>query len=954
MGNRKKGLGALLRRGVLGLLSLTFGVTALGLAPLYSEALTYTMTLTERGRLPATPTEAEGSKVDFRDAFLFAGKFASDKIPQPGGGFDVFNANHAYLSAERSNVVVLYDGVNNDQKASAWYTQKLSLNQPFEFESYVFLSNATVQAGSLGVPDGMTFVMQNDPAGIDAIGTAGGGLGVFPRNTSTANMIYNSVAVEFDTFSNQGTEETRFDQQLIDRGYPVSWPHVAVASTATSTSYGFVKNTVTLAYNEFDHMVPTVPSSRAEGNTWFGSWKKINVKWQPLADGIHGNLSYTFDNYPEQTVQLDIDKYFNSTPTATWDRKVTWGFTGSNGLAGNTFGAMITKLPQEPEIDVTRKVRNVTKGETVYRAETIADVGDRLEYQVSVKNQVVEDLDIPLKKASISEDLQTNNYVSGSFNFTNSMSSGAVAQPIVTIDGDNNFTFEDTTYEYLPGSSFGYTYAVTVGNDTTEFINDVAMSSTYSTERNYGETTVNVLPKNLALKKTVDNAVSVNPIVGDELTVKVELTAENGVYLMNTLTDSVPSGFDIVPNSTYIYNKGATGPNELLADSSVWSGNSLTVERAPTSWNVSGSAKNNTMVVEYKIKPTSAVKGKEVTFSKAATDGTNEYITATDKQEFQTESNNVTVKVKTDVIVSFKNMDDTLLAASKIISSNTDFNGKNPVTLYYNTGDSFDLTAVINEISGHIFTNDQLTKVSVDGNIVETDLAEAGSVIDIFYSAKTTLTINFVNEVGAQLYTPIIQDHNIGDFVDLTVDQDILDAIEDIELRQYVMAERPSDEDNIEITVGGTEVTYKFKGTLILSSAPDKIDFGLHNTGSYGAFSAEKPTYDNPLVVSDSRATLTRWTLTATVTEVMTSAEDPSYTLPEALIYKSDSGEEILELNQARVITTHQHARNGSYNVSEEEWENKDNGFEMKLSSTQYRKMSDYKATILFTVSETP
>lgn len=945
MNNGKK----VLQKMMFFLLSIVLCFISLNAGVMTSEA--YVVVGDENNRLPVTPDEALDSKVDFRDAFVFPGNF--------GGTATDYQANHAYLSNSRANVVMLYDGTIQNQKSMVWYGTKLNLNKPFEFEYYVFLSNQeNVDINGMG--DGIAFVMQNDPASTTAIGGRGGGIGVYPidNTASTVNMIYNSLALEFDTYDNDATHRPNYDAELAGIT-SVTWPHIALGTTATTTQRNYGNAAVREVYNNFTHRAVTLPQNRTEANTWFGDWKKVSVKWTPQADGVNALYTYQFEDYPAQSQLIDIDETFQSVwgtgARPTWDRKVTWGFTGSNYLTGNAFGVMITKLPQEPELTVERQVRNVTKGETTYRTNTVADADDILEYKVNVLNKVVEDSEISLKKTKVVEALKTNQYVPGSLSFSNSIASSGASLPTVTIDSDNNFTYVDENYEYAQGDSFEYKYLVTVGTDTKEFINDVKISSTYSTAQNYGETTVNVMPRNLQMDKKVDGAVSTNPIVDEEVTVTLEVSVEDGRFLMNKVTDSVPSGFEVIPNSTYIYNKGATGPNQLLSDSTVWSGSNLTVDRSANPWSVSGGqTETNTLVIEYKIKPTEAMKGKTVTLGKAATEGTNKYVSTADKHEYQAESNVATIQVKTDVVLSFKDLDDNLLAANKIISTNTDFNGKNPVTLYYNTGDSFDLTSIINEISGHIFTNDQLTKVSVDGDIVETDLAEVGSIITIFYSAKTTLTINFVNEVGAQLNAPITQEHNIGDFVDLTTDQDVIDVIEAIELRQYVMAERPTDEDNLEIIVGGTEVTYKFKGTLILSSAPDKIDFGLHNTGSYGAFTADKPTYDNPLVVSDSRATLTRWTLTATVTEVMTSAEDPSYKLPEALVYKSDSGEDILELNQARVITTHQHASNGSYNVSEEEWENKDNGFEMKISSTQYRKMSEYKATILFTVSETP
>lgn len=176
-------------------------------------------------------------------------------------------------------------------------------------------------------------------------------------------------------------------------------------------------------------------------------------------------------------------------------------------------------------------------------------------------------------------------------------------------------------------------------------------------------------------------------------------------------------------------------------------------------------------------------------------------------------------------------------------------------------------------------------------------------------------------------------------------------------------------------------------GVLELVSAPAKIDFGLQETGNLGRYRAENPEYDKnntPLVVGDSRATLSTWYLTAKVTKVLTSEDDSTYTLPNALKYKNDTSEEVLGLNESRTLVSHTYSmpnsietksdngekaqnlseskdatsrvagNNGIFNVSQEEWENKNNGFILELNSTDYRKMDDYTATILFTVSDTP
>ncbi|MGX7265610.1 isopeptide-forming domain-containing fimbrial protein [Enterococcus crotali] len=155
------------------------------------------------------------------------------------------------------------------------------------------------------------------------------------------------------------------------------------------------------------------------------------------------------------------------------------------------------------------------------------------------------------------------------------------------------------------------------------------------------------------------------------------------------------------------------------------------------------------------------------------------------------------------------------------------------------------------------------------------------------------------------------------------------------------------------LTVNSNEVGLpggKAEGVLSFISAPKMIDFGLKESGSYGNFSADDPEYDQSLVVSDSREVLTDWKLSAKVTKVMESTADHSYKLPEALVYKEGSRDNVLKLEEPYDII--KKAR-GSQNVSEEEWVKKGNGFKMVLEANQYRKLGEYTATVKFTLSET-
>ena len=157
--------------------------------------------------------------------------------------------------------------------------------------------------------------------------------------------------------------------------------------------------------------------------------------------------------------------------------------------------------------------------------------------------------------------------------------------------------------------------------------------------------------------------------------------------------------------------------------------------------------------------------------------------------------------------------------------------------------------------------------------------------------------------------------------------------------------------DSNEVGVPGTTV----KGTLSLVSAPEKIDFGKKKTTAYGAFTAEKPSYDLPLIVNDTRPVSTGWSLTVTLNEVMTYDDDHSYKMPDALVYKKGTSETPLQENMPLVIlSTAKDEAIGDYNVSDKEWESKGDGFKLVLKASQYRKDGDYTGKMTFTLNNTP
>ncbi|MGX7265057.1 isopeptide-forming domain-containing fimbrial protein [Enterococcus crotali] len=213
------------------------------------------------------------------------------------------------------------------------------------------------------------------------------------------------------------------------------------------------------------------------------------------------------------------------------------------------------------------------------------------------------------------------------------------------------------------------------------------------------------------------------------------------------------------------------------------------------------------------------------------------------------------------------------------------------------------------------------------------------------------LKISFVDENGTDIILPITQPKTVGDKIDLTADQEVLAALDEVRAKYYDLTDRPLEKFTIEAT--GNSVVYKFSGQLVFVSAPPKIDFGLKQTTAIAEVKAEKPEYTVPLVVLDNRANNQEWKLTVQVTDPLTSSDKTSI-LPDALIYKRGQDEDVLATGVTALISQQVSVKGTEFNVSKEEWEEKGNGFQFNLGKGQSRKMEEYTATILYSLGETP
>lgn len=948
------------------------------------------------------PEDAENTSINISDAFTLPGIYNAESQ---------YFRNNAYMSQDRSNVLILYDGSAQNQKSSIWYNQQLNLNYPFEFEAYVYLSD--VNKLDNGIGDGITFTLQRDPKLQNAIGGTGGGIGVFPNQRVSLTMIYNALSIELDTFFNDGIPN--YDLELIQEPFNLSrslaWPHIGMSTTATSGNLGNVSGykPIEFVYDHFTHRGLTSVSSATEQQNWFNKWVKLNVKWTPNGtpgdyNNIKtGDLSYTWGPIYDSTAtsvqhqyatktwpDINIDgtfgsEYSSSTGWTPENRYVTWGFTGSNYYAGNPFGVMITKLPNEPSVTVDRTVRNTSVTSEVASSSTQANPGDVLEYKVRVANTSTDGVTIPLRNTEIVEDLQDNSW-NQKFTYTSNLTSATAPTPEVT---GTNFTFTDTKNSIEPGQWFEYTYQVIVGADTTEFINDVEVSSTYSTLDNFGETNVTVYPDGLNLEKTVNDS---NPKVGDTVDITLDLTATTGISVLKTITDSIPVGFELVADSTLLTVYEGTdktqikGTEQLSAD--IWSGTSTSgynftfnADDDLTDYTLKellgGQINNNLLELTYKIKPTEAIKGeRNLPLGVASTNLTNKFNGQRGTLDYTVTAADLDLTVKTDLTFNFLDENGQPIAANVIESLQPDFSGTNPVVLYFNSDETYNYTTTIAEITANLLADHNLSLFRADVNGVSGSLTDMrgtvlkeGTVVDLYYGSKAVLVIEFVDEsglpldghtitVGEAVTNTIQTDLYVGDTVDLTspMYQLVQDKVADLLKAGYSEVIPPTNEGGVVINSIRETVKYQVNGQLAIMTCPENIDFGNLEYNGY-VQRVDAPTISDQLTVVDTRSDRSaNWVLKLSLLEQMEN-KDTGAVLGNALRYVTAPDNEIILDSTETEIYRNTSGNAGIFNITET-WGTTEGSNGLKLvfdpSTTTKSVVGSYSAKILWTLEEAP
>jgi hypothetical protein len=171
----------------------------------------------------------------------------------------------------------------NNQFGSVWNSNKINLNNPFDFVFNVYLGCLDANGA-----DGLVFVLQ--PVST-SIGTGGGGMGF--------QGIAPSVGIALDTWQNFEFNDPVFD-------------HISIQVNGD--------------INHLNDVVPLVQASSTNPNIEDCQWHTFRIKWDPATF----LLQTYFDGVFRQQATLNmVSTIFNNDPM------VYWGFSGATGGAIN-------------------------------------------------------------------------------------------------------------------------------------------------------------------------------------------------------------------------------------------------------------------------------------------------------------------------------------------------------------------------------------------------------------------------------------------------------------------------------------------------------------------------------------------------------------------------------------------------------------------------------------------
>lgn len=213
------------------------------------------------------------------------------------------------------------------------------------------------------------------------------------------------------------------------------------------------------------------------------------------------------------------------------------------------------------------------------------------------------------------------------------------------------------------------------------------------------------------------------------------------------------------------------------------------------------------------------------------------------------------------------------------------------------------------------------------------------------------LTISFINEAGKVLddYTTTVK-ALVGDTLDLTKDTHIKTQQELLKSNGYLLGRGPDQETAFKVTDTEMTLVYYVEGTVMIQSVPTVLDFGTVN---YIARPnrVEKPTYDKPLVVSDTRANATDgWIMYAQMSSPLQTTDGK--VLEDVIHYVSNGKDTVLSENSQAIFSDKEN-KAGIYDISNG-WGDKpkSDGIKLELGSSGDIHTGSYTGEITWKIME--
>ncbi|MGX7243860.1 L-type lectin-domain containing protein [Enterococcus quebecensis] len=225
-------------------------------------------------------------------------------------------------------------------------------------------------------------------------------------------------------------------------------------------------------------------------------------------------------------------------------------------------------------------------------------------------------------------------------------------------------------------------------------------------------------------------------------------------------------------------------------------------------------------------------------------------------------------------------------------------------------------------------------------------------IIDVtIKSSIGKITVGFVNEVGQSIDknpVKLVLEGKVNTTMDLSEIPEVKKRIADIENEHYRLVKRPDNEKAVAIVGENVEVKYEFTGYLSIVTAPTSLDFKVQPSFIGSKKISEPDVIGANLVISDTRTNKVAWNLKAKITNNLQN-EDGSQEMTNVIKYKNATDE--VTLNDVdNIIYTPDTITTNEYDITEERWKNRKEGFFLDFPAGSLKALGKYKAQLEITL----